>query len=208
MGGMVLWSCKPAATPPAPKVARTNPVPKIEVEIRPDGLAYPPGAATPFTGAAIVPFDDDPAKVKLRTPYTNGKLDGDKLELYKNGVTKTLRRYDKGLPKYASAYYRNGQIKFELFLNANDRGEGPYKRWYPDGTVESTSSFDSEERWHGEMKEWSPKGVLKNHIIMKHGLLERSIYEDPETLAIRLENEAKQKNSTTPEPEALKVSKD
>jgi hypothetical protein len=121
-----LISCKQEKKMAASKPDR-QPIPPVTVEVRPDGLAYLPGATVPFTGEAISPFPDVPSLIKFKEPYTDGKRDGDKLELFKNGTTKTLRRYEKGAPKYAASYHKNGQIKFELNLNAQDKGEGPYK---------------------------------------------------------------------------------
>ncbi len=127
--------------------------------------------------------------------------DGDKVELYKNGVIKTLRQYEKGLPKYAASFHRNGQKKFELNLNAEDRGEGPYSRWYDTGVLESTAGLDSEERWHGEFKEWTKESVLKTHHVFKHGLLMQIIFETPETTAARKEKGVElQPQVTTPVP--------
>jgi len=177
-------ACKPAVMAPAPAKVKTAVVP-VTVEVRPDGLAYLPGAAAPFTGEAITAFAGAPWLVHLKEPYSAGQRDGDKLELFKDGTTKTLRRYEKGLPKYAASFHKNGQKKFELNLNARDKGEGPYKRWYPDGAVESTCGLDAEERWHGEMKEWTPAGELKTHHIFQNGVLRKVIFETPETTVAR-----------------------
>jgi hypothetical protein len=170
-------------------VSRTDrePITPITVEVRPDGLAYLPGATTPFTGDAISAHPDMPWCVKMKEPYRDGKRDGDKLELFKDGKTKTRRRYDKGVPKYAATYHKNGQIKFELNLNAQDKGEGPYKRWFEDGKVESTASFDSEERWHGDMKEWDRAGTLIGHHVWEHGSLRKVILESEEMTKSRKE---------------------
>lgn len=190
-GPLVLFSI-PAVLPSCnkePKAAvvpaNRQPITPVTVEVRADGLAYLPGAATPFTGTALSAFPDAPWLVKMKEPYTGGKRDGDKLELFKNGKPKTLRRYDKGLPKYAASYHKNGQIKFELNLNPQDRGEGPYKRWYDDGTLESTAGLDAGERWHGEFKEWDRAGKLNTHHIFENGLLRQIILETPESQKAR-----------------------
>lgn len=179
-----LTSCKQEKPTVVAKAGREA-VQAVTVEVRPDGLAYLPGATIPFTGEAITAYPDAPWLVKLKEPYTAGKRDGDKLELFKNGTPKTLRRYDKGMPKYAASFHKNGQKKFELQLNAQDKGEGPYQRWYEDGTVESTSGLDAEERWHGVMKEWTRTGELKTHHVLEHGLLREIIFETPESRQAR-----------------------
>ncbi len=167
--------------------ADRHPITPVTVEVRADGLAYLPGSSNPFTGDAISPHPDSPWRIKMKEPYRDGKRDGDKLELLKDGKTKTLRRYEKGVPRYAAAYYKNGQIKFELNLNSEDKGEGPYKRWYEDGSVESTASFDSNERWHGDMKEWDRSGKLKTHHFWENGSLRKVILENEETTRSRKE---------------------
>lgn len=157
----------------------------VSVEVRADGLAYLPGGKEPYTGEAITPHADAPWRLKLKEPYKEGKRHGDKLELFKNGTVKSLRRYDQGVPKYHALYHRNGKMKLEANLNAADKCEGPYQRWYPEGTLEATASFDSAERWHGEFKEWTKAGELKTHHIFSHGLLQQIIFESPESAAAR-----------------------
>lgn len=192
----LLISCGP---PPPQTQAhpQRQPIPAVAVTTGPDGLAYLPPSTTPFTGDAITPHPDAPWLVKYREPYRLGKRDGDKVELFKSGGVKTLRRYQDGVPQYAASYHKNGQIKFELPLNAADKGEGPYKRWYPDGTLESTAALDSAERWHGELKEWDPTGTLKAHHILEHGLLKEIIFESAEARAAR---QAIGLEVTTPQP--------
>jgi hypothetical protein len=186
VAGSGLVACRKEEGKPAKvKVQERKLLGTVAVEMRADGLAYLPGATQPFTGDAIAPYAEMPWLVKLKEPYTGGKRDGDKLELFKSGKTKALRRYEKGVPKYAASYHKNGQMKFELNLNAQDKGEGPYQRWYEDGTLESTAGLDAEERWHGELKEWTRAGELKSHHIFKNGLLQQIIFETEESKAAR-----------------------
>lgn len=187
VGVSALTACRKEEAKPGPPAAALSRVPlvPVSVEVRPDGLAYLAGSVTPFTGKAVTPFADAPWLPKLEEPYTDGQRDGDKVEFFKNGKIKSLRRYDKGLPKYTASYHRNGQIKYEVHLNAQDRGEGPYQRWYETGMLEATAGLDSEERWHGEFKEWTPEGILKTHHIFKNGLLQQIIFETPESQEAR-----------------------
>lgn len=188
-------SCKPSANPQSgaggassSRDARADrvPVEAVTVEVRPDGLGYLPGADKPFTGNALTPFPDAPWLVKKTEPWTNGRRNGEVRELFKNGDTKTLRRYENGLPKYASAYHKNGQMKFEIQLNATDRAEGPYRRWYDNGKIECEAGFDAEERWHGVSKEWTKEGVLKSHLVFDHGALKEIVFENEEGKAARV----------------------
>ncbi len=166
-------------------IGARQPLVPVVVEVRDDGLAYVPGEGKPFTGAAITLWHDAPWLVKFKEPYKEGKRDGDKLELFKNGKVKSLRRYAEGVPQYHALYHRNGNMKLEINLNAADKGEGPYQRWYEDGMLEAAASFDAQERWHNDFKEWTKTGELKTHHIFKHGLLEKIIFESPESAAAR-----------------------
>lgn len=181
-----LMSCRKEDPKKATVVAAQQvPLVPVLVAIRSDGLGYLPGASTPFTGEAVLPYPDMPWLVKQKERFTAGKRDGDKLELYKNGQTKALRRYEVGVPKHAASYYKNGQMKFEVNLNASDKAEGPHKRWHENGTLESTATIDVREQWHGELKEWTDAGVLRSHYVFRHGVLEKIIFETPEGAASR-----------------------
>lgn len=182
-------ACKPSASTPAPAVRPDRvPVQAVIVEMHGDGLAYLPGDSIPFTGDAITPFGDSPWLVKIREPWSAGKKHGEVIEYFKNGEPKSVRRYDHGLPKHAVAYHKNGQMKFEIGLNAQDKAEGPYRRWYPDGILECEAGFDSEERWHGSSKEYSKNGELRSHYILEHGALRQIIFENEEGKTSRKEH--------------------
>lgn len=192
-----LSSCGPAGSP----MERTDraPVVPVKVEIRGDGLAYLPGSNEPFTGDTLEPHPDMPWKVKFRESWKDGKRHGEKVELYKSGTPKHLRRYENGVPKSAAIYHRNGQLKVNVpHLNAQDKGEGSYSRWYEDGTLESTSDLDSEERWHNDFKEWDRKGQLKTHHFYQNGILQKILFETPESKAAREEKGIYPPKSTAP----------
>lgn len=168
-----------------PKKPKRQPVAPVVVEQRADGLFYLPGATEPFTGDAITPNPNALWQVQKREPFLNGKRHGDVLTYYHSGAVKSLRRYEHGVPKYAAAFYKNGQKKFELPLNENDKGEGPYRRWHENGRLHAEATFDSEERWHSDFKEWNDKGELTGHRVFEHGKLVKIIFENEEGKAER-----------------------
>lgn len=88
----VLTSCKQEQQPTSAE-ARRPPVKVVAVEMRDDGLAYLPGAETPFTGEAVRAYPEEPWRVQATEPFTEGKRDGGKLEFFRNGKTKTLCRF-------------------------------------------------------------------------------------------------------------------
>lgn len=195
-------ACKPSASPTATPAVRSDRIPlqAVTVEIHDDALGYLPGETTPFTGDAITPFGDTPWLVKIREPWSAGKKHGEVIEYFKNGEPKSVRRYDHGLPKHAAAFHKNGQMKFELALNAQDNGEGPYRRWYPDGKLECEAGFDSEERWDGSSKEYSKNGELRSHYIFEHGALRQIVFENEEGKAFRKAHNVELEPESAPAP--------
>jgi hypothetical protein len=149
------------------------------VEQRSDGLAYLPGAAQPFTGEALTPHERQPWRAKLREPYAAGKRNGDLTELFSDGTIKSVRHYADGVPKWTKSFYKGGQLKFSLSLNAADKVEGPYERFHENGKLAATATFDALERWHGEFKEWDAEGNPRAQYDMKEGKLEKIVFETP-----------------------------
>lgn len=182
-----LSACKPEASPStgkgkAPKAA----VQEVKVEVRPDGLAYLPGSSTSFTGDAIeVHADRTPPSLAKRTPYTNGKKNGEVTTYSPGGRKREVRRYDNGRPVSCDVFYSNGQKKIEVFLNGKDVAEGPYKRWHDNGVLESEATFDENEFFHGIEKDYDREGKLVGHYRKHHGNLLEVIFETPEMQKIR-----------------------
>ncbi len=182
-------ACKKEAPPPkgkvkTPKVA----VQEVKVEIRPDGLAYLPGSAVPFTGDAIeIHADRTPPTLAKRTPYTNGKKNGAVTTYSPGGRKREERRYENGRPVSCDVFYSNGRKKIEVLLNGKDLAEGPYKRWYDNGVLESEATFDENEFFHGIEKDYDREGKLAGHYRKEHGILLEVIFENPEMKKIRVE---------------------
>jgi hypothetical protein len=188
---------------PVPKTAPASVVPnqgkapvvEVTVEIRADGLAYLPGTKQPFTGNAITASKNFEDCVESITPYRNGRLHGDVMTLFKAGNPRTVRTYVDGVPKKSVAYYQDGARKFEQTLNAKDKAEGIYRRWFASGALQAEASYDEEERWHGVNKEFFEDGKLKAHYVFDHGTLRTIVYESPAAKAAR---EAPPKPAPTP----------
>ncbi|CAN5914989.1 hypothetical protein BH11VER1_BH11VER1_17680 [soil metagenome] len=182
-------ACKKEAPTPkgkvkTPKVA----VQEVNVEIRPDGLAYLPGSAGPFTGDALeIHADRTPPTLAKRTPYTNGKKNGAVTTYSPGGRKREERRYDNGLPVSSDVFYSNGQHKIEVLLNAKDLAQGPYKRWHDNGVLEAEATFDENEFFHGIEKDYDREGNLVGHYRKEHGILLEVIFETPEMKKIRFD---------------------
>lgn len=57
------------------------------------------------------------------------------------------------------SYYSNGAVRQEYTLDANGRGHGYFRAWYPDGCLERELVF-SHGVWESK-REWWPNGVLR-----------------------------------------------
>src|SRR5687767_10921039 len=65
---------------------------ELKVEVRDDGLAYTPGAATPFTGDSIeLHYNRTPPRLSVRTPYLRGKKHGVKTTYSSGGKLREER---------------------------------------------------------------------------------------------------------------------
>jgi antitoxin component YwqK of YwqJK toxin-antitoxin module len=160
---------------------------ELKVERRADGLAYLPGAQTPFTGDAIdLHHDRTPPRLAIRTPYREGRIDGVKTTWTSGGKLREERTYRAGMPLTCVVYHGNGRKKIDIILNERDLGEGPYKRWHDNGVLEAESTFDSEERFHGEEKDYDREGKLVGHYRKVHGRLVEILFETPEVKAERI----------------------
>jgi hypothetical protein len=170
-------SSKPAV---APAVA-------VPIEVRADGLAYRPGESAPFTGEAVELHPEiTPAAAARRIPYVDGKKHGSVTRWTPKGKMIEDRRYENGVPKSCLNYHSNGQKKIQVVLNAQDKAEGPYFRWYDNGVLQVESGFDSEERFHGEEKIYNREGKLVGHYRNEHGKFMEVIFETPEEKEHRL----------------------
>lgn len=164
---------------------------ELKVEVRADGLAYAPGAQTPFTGDAMdLHFDLVPPRLVRKPPYVNGKKSGVMATFSPGGKLKEERRYQDGKPISSDTYHGNGQKKVEVKLNSKDLAEGPYKRWHNNGVLESEATFDENELFHGEEKDWDREGKLIGHFKKVRGSLTEVIFETPEMNKIRMSESA------------------
>lgn len=189
-----LVQCKPGPKPGSPEgknahpaKAEAPPAVAVSVEVRADGLGYRPGEAVPFTGESVELHPDlTPAVALRRVPYVQGKKHGSVTRWTPKGKLLEDRRYEHGVPKACTNYHSNGQKKIEIILNAHDKAEGPYYRWYDNGVLHVESGFDSEERFHGEEKIYDREGKLVGHYRNEHGKFMEVIFETPEEKERRL----------------------
>lgn len=142
----------------------------VEVEMRPDGLAYLPGQSKPFSGEAVELHPGwNPPRVAKRTPYVYGKKHGSMTTWTPGRKLREDRRYEHGVAKTSAVYHTNGRIKYQVTLNAKDVAEGHYRRYYPDGELQVEAVFDANEKFHGDEKCYDRNGKLIGHYRHDHG---------------------------------------
>lgn len=161
---------------------KSAPAPLISqvVGIRSDGLAYAPLTLHPFNGEATFPYPNEPWKLRRKESYREGQRDGDTVEFFRNGTTKSVQSYRRGMPEYAAIYHKNGNLKMELKVRTPGGLPGLYQRWLPDGRLECSAGLDEAQHWHGDYRKWTPDGVLRTHYRFKNGVLREVVREEPE----------------------------
>lgn len=188
-------SCeKPAPAAAVPPKAKRAAVEEVKVEVRPDGLAYLPGASTPFTGDAIeVHPNHTPLRASRRTPHVDGRRHGTMTRTTPGGRIIENRVYENGRPVSSDVFHGNGKKKISVQLNAQDKAEGPYQRWHDNGVLQAESTFDANEKFHGEEKDYDREGKLIGHYRIEHGKLKEILFETPEMKEERI-------RANTPKP--------
>ena len=153
---------KPALVPHIPHA--------LAIETRQDGLAYLPGHSKPFSGEAVELHPGwNPPRVAKRTPYVYGKKHGSMTTWTPGQKLREDRRYEHGAAKASTVYHSNGRIKYQVTLNAKDKAEGPYRRYYPGGELQVEATFDEHEKFHGDEKCYDRNGKLIGHYRHDHG---------------------------------------
>jgi antitoxin component YwqK of YwqJK toxin-antitoxin module len=113
----------------------------------------------PITGIINVYYES--GKIKLKTPYKNGKVEGLFLGYYESGKIRQETPYknDKaeGLSK---VYYESGKINAETFFKKG-KMEGIYKRYSESGETEQEINYKNSE------KEGLAKSYLKNGALLE-----------------------------------------
>jgi len=167
----------------------------IEIEVREDGLVVEKGTEVPFTGTLVVPDkvaeeEGKPGR-RMSVPYQDGRMHGVRVKYFPSGRVVEERVYEHGVPKSSLSYFSSGAKKYEISLNAEDKGEGPYRRWHENGQLQSEGTFNANERFQGEFKEYDTEGNLIGHYIWEDQKILQILFESEEQKANRLERYGK-----------------
>lgn len=75
-------------------------------------------------------------KLSLYESYLDGKLEGERKEMYLDGQRKTNKFYrNNKLEGEGRGWYKNGQLQWREFYR-DDKLEGESKYWYEDGYIQ------------------------------------------------------------------------
>lgn len=91
--------------------------------------------------------------------YPDGKV---KISaMYRNGVPEGIRReYGPDGSVVSSTTYRNGQVSAEGIVRDDGNRDGPWKEFYPDGTLRAEGTY-TEGKQTGEWKYYHPDGKIE-----------------------------------------------
>jgi antitoxin component YwqK of YwqJK toxin-antitoxin module len=141
-----------------------------------DGRFYRLGSQIPFTGWMTDCF---PAGgLKLRSSVSGGRLHGESVGWFTNGVREVCEHFQRGIPNGARiTWHLNGQKRSEGLL-VNGEQQGAYRQWHDNGTLAAEAEFEAGKP-NGFSRTWYPSGCLQAEALMNHGEIQiRHVYPD------------------------------
>jgi hypothetical protein len=168
VGGALWWTANQPETPrPTTTVARRT------LEVR-DGVFFQPGSTTAFTGRITDHYED--GSVKLRTEVVAGRLHGESVGWFTNGVQELVEHFRDGKPHgVRTTWDESGRKRSEGGL-VEGRQAGVFRQWHENGQLAAEAAFADGEP-HGLSVAWHPDGSLKAEAMMDHGkVLDRRVY--------------------------------
>lgn len=105
---------------------------------------------------------------EISVTYRNGEKNGEEIRYFTNGKPETCRNFLNGKREGLSReyYYGNGKLKSEFTYKAN-KEEGPYKRFYEDGTLREEGRCENDTQIY--RKEYYDNGKLKTIAERRNG---------------------------------------
>ncbi len=141
-----------------------------------EGRFYRLGAQIPFTGWMTDRFPT--GALKLRSAVSDGRLQGESVGWFINGVREVCEHFRRGLPYGTrTTWHMNGQKRSEGLLVAGQQ-QGTYRQWHENGTLAAEAEFEAGKP-NGLSRAWYPSGCLQAEALMKHGETQiRHVYPD------------------------------
>lgn len=121
----------------------------------------------PFSGT-IKRFDEI-NQTNNKTPYLNGKKEGEERKLFLNDSLAEIRFYKKGFKVgIHKSWWGNGQQKFEYPYSNTGVYDGTMKEWYANGKlVREFNYVDGKES--GSQKMWLSNGNIRANYTVVNG---------------------------------------
>lgn len=128
-----------------------------ELDVRIDGVRTLDGE--PFTGVAVMYYDEEVAQLAQRVEYRDGRRHGMRHRWFANGVLASKSRYDSGRRDGAGmTYWDNGSPRTSTTFS-NGRAHGVSTQWYREGMkFKERTLVDGRER--GLQRAWRRNGKL------------------------------------------------
>ena len=161
---------RPRSRPPETKLASVE---RSQLEVR-EELFFLPGTSHPFTGMITDSLPD--GTVRLRSTVVGGRLHGESLGWFTNGVLELQEEFQQGAAHgLRTTWYPNGQMRSQGRLVAGKQ-DGMYHQWNEQGVLTTEASFEAGQP-HGLSRAWHPDGSLKAEVRMNQGQVqERHVY--------------------------------
>jgi antitoxin component YwqK of YwqJK toxin-antitoxin module len=140
------------------------------------GRFYRIGAQIPFTGWMTDHFPS--GALKLRSAMSDGRLHGESVGWFTNGVREVCENFRHGQPSgIRTTWHMNGQKRSEGLLVAGQQ-QGIYRQWHDNGTLAAEAEFE-DGKPNGLSRAWYPSGCLQAEALMNHGETRiRHVYPD------------------------------
>jgi antitoxin component YwqK of YwqJK toxin-antitoxin module len=150
-------------------------IPRLRLVNR-EGRFYRLGSQIPFTGWMTDQFPT--GALRLRSAVSDGRLYGESVGWFTNGVREVCEHFREGLPSgIRTTWHMNGQKRSEGLLVAG-RQQGTYRQWHENGTLAVEAEFEAGKP-NGLSRSWYPSGCLQAEALMKHGEIQiRHVYPD------------------------------
>lgn len=141
-----------------------------------EGRFYRIGSEIPFTGWMTDRFPT--GALKLRSTVSEGRLQGESVGWFTNGMCEVREHFRRGLPYGTrTTWHMNGQKRSEGLLVAGQQ-QGTYRQWHENGVLAAEAEFEAGKP-NGLSRAWYPSGCLQAEALMNHGETQiRHVYQD------------------------------
>lgn len=143
---------------------------------RRDGMLYPHGEETPFTGLLVQDYEAGVRKAAVE--IQGGKAHGVSRGWFDNGQLEVQEHFTEGVSHgLRERWYRNGARRCTALIEAG-KVQGEYCEWHDNGQLAVRMNvWDGSPE--GEVEAWFPSGALKSRVRFEGGKqVSRAFFDD------------------------------